>query len=741
MHPGPHGSSKSMLIEDALAHLPLAMFAGAVGAVTFAILGRTLAHAGMRGMWLIAIISCQFATIAVGRRLAARLPCAEPAMHKLGLFHTLHCLVGMLWALKICALAVHSDQITFAIFSTFYAGMIGGAAIALGAMCTPAMLLILPMSAGLAFAWWIKAGPFYGVIIFAGICVLDLFIYKFFKDREARLERWAKANQTIRILLNQFEQEGSDWLWELDATGKIYQPSDRLVEALADAGMNADTHKFLDLFREGGARASLAQSIAERTSFRNILVQLGNPGAQRWWRLSGGPDIDGYYRGVGCDVTHSVKAERTIEFLADHDVLTELPNRRRFYTQAEQISSEGKANYALLLVDLDGFKTINDTYGHAAGDVLLQEIAKQLRTLESKNVVIYRLGGDEFAILVTDSNIRGDALSLATRACALLRSPITFDHFVVETTISVGVAFAEPGLAVTELMRRADVALYKAKDRGRDCMAVYSSDMDKEMLRKVKVANDLLTAIFEKNFELLYQPIINVATGDTIGVEALLRWTHPELGVISPTEFIPLAEQNGSIRGLGKWVVQQAALAARQLRKDQIVSINVSKLQLECGEFFNEVIEAFVSAGTSPKQMQIEITEASLMAESTDVLLTLCKLQEIGVGIVLDDFGIGPASIHCLNVLNFSQVKIAPCFVEKLAHNAKQQALVKALVGLAHSLGATIVAEGVETAEQFEALHREGCDFAQGFYFAHPLELGLAVQFSPHTKAQVKRSA
>lgn len=730
-----------MSIEDTLARLPVAMFAGAVGAITFGILGRALAHAGTRGIWVIAIIFCQLATITVGRRLAACLRSGGAVLQHLKLIHILHLAVGMLWAAKICALAVHSDLLTFAVLSTFYAGMIGGAAIALGALCAPAMLLLLPMSAGLAFAWMIEAGPLYGALILSGVCVLDLFIFRFFKDREVRLERWAKANQTIRILLNQFEQEGSDWLWELEATGKIYCPSERLVAALADANLYVGSRKFIDLFREGPARDRLANAIAERASFRNIVVQLADPADERWWRLSGGPDADGCYRGVGCDITHSVMAERTIEFLADHDVLTELPNRRRFYAQAERLTGQDMADCALLLLDLDGFKTINDTHGHAAGDSLLQEIAKRLRTFVDENVTVCRLGGDEFAILITNLAKPEDANSLAYRACSLLRTPIAFDHLAVETTVSVGLAFAEPGLDVTELMRRADVALYKAKDRGRDCLAVYSSDMDNEMLRKVRLSHDLQVAVLEETFELQYHPIIDVATQEMTGMEALLRWTHPELGAISPTEFIPIAEQNGSIGPLGRWVIQRAALAARDLRKDQVVSVNVSKRELESREFVNDLIGACVTAGVSPKKLQIEVTEASLTTDSKSLLLTLSKLQEIGLGIVLDDFGIGRTSIHCLNIFNFDQVKIAPCFVQNLAHNAQQQALVRALIGLAHSLGATIAAEGVETAEQLAVLRREGCDLAQGFFFARPLKLNQATRFSYQADARVKRSA
>jgi diguanylate cyclase (GGDEF)-like protein len=374
---------------------------------------------------------------------------------------------------------------------------------------------------------------------------------------------------------------------------------------------------------------------------------------------------------------------------------------------------------ATLCVDLDNFKTVNDTLGHSCGDLLLQRVAERIRAMLRPDDTAARLGGDEFAVVQTGIAGPAEASALARRLLADLSEPFDIMGHQVLVGASVGVALApSDGDDSDKLLKNADLALYRAKADGKGAFRFFEAEMDARAQVRRKLEMDLRAAMLAGALEVHYQPLVNLATGEISGFEALVRWLHPERGFIPPSEFIPVAEETGLIVSLGAFVLKQACHDAAQWPRHIKLAVNLSPLQFRTGSLFVTVKQALETSGLSPSRLELEITETLLLEKVDHVLATLHALRALGVRISMDDFGTGYSSLSYLRKFPFDKIKIDRSFVHDLSVNADSQAIVRAILSLGKSLGITITAEGVETEPELACLKSEGCHEGQGYLFA-----------------------
>ncbi len=441
------------------------------------------------------------------------------------------------------------------------------------------------------------------------------------------------------------------------------------------------------------------------------------------------------------------RAEARMQHMALHDALTGLPNRILLHDRLEQAiagARRRRSRSALILLDLDWFKDVNDTFGHAAGDQLLKIVAQRLRGGVRANDVVARLGGDEFAIILNDLVDPDDAELVASKLVASLDQPFALNDHEVHTPASVGITiFPNDGETPEQLLQNADVALYRAKALGRSMICRFDATMRREVQARKSLERDLRRALSDDQFELHYQPQLDLAKGEIVGVEALLRWHHPESGPVSPAEFIPIAEETGLIVPIGDWVLQKACAQARDWRDryalDLAVAVNLSAVQFK-SDLAGTMTELLRQFQLSPGQIELEITERILMRDTDTNLTILRRLSEMGIRFSMDDFGTGYASLSYLRKFPFSKIKIDQSFVRDIDTNADAAAIVRAVIGLGSSLEIAVTAEGVETEEQLQYLMKAGCTQAQGYFIGKPVpaETIVAIFESsiPHTACQ-----
>ena len=433
------------------------------------------------------------------------------------------------------------------------------------------------------------------------------------------------------------------------------------------------------------------------------------------------------------DETARRRAEATIAHMAHHDALTGLPNRLLLGTGTAQLlaSPELRLHGAVLLLDLDGFKQVNDAHGHPFGDALLQQVAARLRETIGPDDILARLGGDEFAIVrrgsgeTTSTVIQpDDAINLARRIVNALQPAFSVESETVAISTSIGIALPGSAFDTPELiLRNADIALYRAKAAGRGRWCLYEDFMECEIRARQALQHDLQKAIVEEKFILHYQPIVETQGGKIVSYEALLRWHHPIRGLVSPAEFIPLAEETGLICQIGAWVLKKACADAVKWSNQLTVAVNLSPAQFRSGELLDEVRHALTGSGLPARRLELEITESVLMSDDRASRCILKELHHLGVQIAMDDFGTGYSSLSYLGRFPFDKIKIDQSFVRNLFKGPENLAIVRAAIGLGRTLGMTVLAEGVETAEACDVLTAEGCHQLQGFLFGRPAPL------------------
>ncbi len=426
------------------------------------------------------------------------------------------------------------------------------------------------------------------------------------------------------------------------------------------------------------------------------------------------------------DVTERVRAESRLSYQAHHDALTGLANRVLFTERigtALTCMTGAEERLAVMLLDLDRFKSVNDSLGHPVGDGLLKGVAQRLQACLSENDLVARLGGDEFAILqVTGGEQRDEAIALANRVLDSLASTFDIDGHQIITGASIGIALAPShGTDVDQLMKHADLALYQAKSGGRNRYCVFDLSMEKEAHARHALELDLRHAIARGEFEMHYQSIFEVADGRASGVEALVRWRHPRRGIVSPVEFIPLAEETGLIVPLGEWILQQVCRDGSALPPDIKVAVNLSPVQFGKGDLVGTVSRALADSSFPPHRLELEVTESVLLHNNDENISTLVALKSLGVSIVLDDFGTGYSSLSYLRVFPFDKIKIDRSFVKELSTRSDCAAIVCAITSLARTLNIATTAEGVETQDQYQLLRAAGCSLVQGYLLSRPM--------------------
>ncbi len=639
--------------------------------------------------------------------------------------------------LNAIALGLGWGAICFTMLSTqtpqleLLGGIIGSGMMSAGAMAyrtrpMAAMSYVLCCGIG-AMVGLISAGhaAAYGAIglLLCYLAVLRTNIYstaRRFDSAHDRNQELAKSAETIQLLLNDFTEQGSDWLIEVDRQGRLINPCSAMEKATGKTASELAGMPFGQMLDAGPERDALKRSFVNGEMIQRQTVSLTANGTQRWWSISARPSHDGHvrYRGVVTDITAQRMAEERVSYMAHYDGLTNLPNRFLFSESLDHALQRDGGRAAVMYLDLDHFKHINDSLGHAVGDEVLQACARRIDGVLGKYDLAARFGGDEFAILIPANRI--DLVDqLAHRIVTELGRPMALDHHDVVVGASVGIACGPvDGISADALLRRADLALYAAKGQGRGRALRFEAGMDDAAQARRSIEMDLRGALSRRELCLHYQPLIDVKTQEISGYEALIRWNHPTRGMVMPNSFIPIAEETGMIISIGEWVIRQALADAATWPDHVSISVNLSPTQMRSPNLVSMMVQTLAQTGVSASRVCLEITESVLMQDSEANIEILHKLRSFGVHISLDDFGTGYSSLNYLRSFPFSKIKIDRCFVSEIDQRDDCQAIVRSVVSLAESLGMTTIAEGVERAEQAQMLSDEGCGELQGFLYS-----------------------
>jgi diguanylate cyclase (GGDEF)-like protein len=484
-----------------------------------------------------------------------------------------------------------------------------------------------------------------------------------------------------------------------------------LAQRVATGGFSADMVEEY--------RAELLASVAKGTTFTKITPLPDG----RIISIVNVPMAGGGWVATHDDITERLRTDEKIKHLAQFDALTDLPNRATFYERMDSALGglRHAESIAVFSLDLDRFKNVNDMLGHPIGDLLLQTAAKRMRSCVREEDLIARLGGDEFAVVQVPSRESSDVAALATRLIEVVGAPYELEGHQVIVGVSVGIAVAPgDGTKPDTLMKNADMALYRAKADGGGVYRFFELAMDARMQARRALELDLRKAIVKGEFALHYQPIIDVKTRQITSCEALIRWRHPERGMIGPAEFIPIAEATGLIVPLGEWVIRQACNDAARWPHHVTVSVNLSPAQFKSRNLMATVVGALAASGLPAKRLELEITEMVLLQDNEGAFVVLHRLRDLGIRIAMDDFGTGYSSLGYLRSFPFDKIKIDQSFIHDLPAKEDSIAIIRAVVGLSSSMGITTTAEGVATPEQLARLESEGCDEVQGFLFSPP---------------------
>ena len=657
---------------------------------------------------------------------------------------TLSALIGILWGSLPVALmqTIDDDQ-------RLMVGLVCSGLVAAGLMLAPvlpaALLFTNTVVVGTAVSMFLQHGhgQLMGalILIYGGLIscsILDL--NRRFTERVVATMQLQERGETIGLLLRDFEERSSDWLWQTDANGCLTKTSDRLLEVLRQPRVAVEGFP-LRLHLSKCARQSLPgqqeyrhilQSFSQPAAFRDVIIPVRSDDEERWFSITGKPVYghDGCFqgfRGVGADVTTARLSAARVSYLASTDGLTDLPNRSTLAEVLANTCATGEP-FALFCLDLDEFKTVNDTFGHPAGDALLVAAARRMRSCLRAGDVLARLGGDEFAVVQAQGDI-DTASVLARRLIETLSTPFSINDVAVSVGASVGIALAPTdGTAPDNLLKSADLALYGAKRDGRGTWRFFDFEMSQNAQKRSALQADLRQALLRNELELHFQPISDIASGDVVAMEALLRWNHPVRGNVSPVEFIPLAEEAGLIVMIGAWVLHEACAAATQWVKPVRVAVNLSPMQVRDSGLL-ETVDAALAASTLPAdRLELEITESVFLEATEETRGCLHALRSRGIRIALDDFGTGYSSLSYLRSFPFDKVKIDRSFVSDVATDPSAAAIVQAIIGMANSLGMSTIGEGVEDAEQADALRTRGCTHIQGFLMSRPLPRDAAAR-------------
>ncbi|MFL6845154.1 MAG: EAL domain-containing protein [Allosphingosinicella sp.] len=569
-----------------------------------------------------------------------------------------------------------------------------------------------------------------------------------FAARQRLALEW-EAKKARRFVAD-FEASGRGWFWETNADGALTHVSEPLARHLGLTAGELLGRRFEDVLLldrgegEEGSRRTLGFHLSARFPFSDVVVQ-APASADIWWSLSGQPNFDEYgrfhgFRGLGTNLSEQRRSEAETSKLARHDSLTGLPNRAMMRAMLDEALANADARRrgcALMMIDLDRFKQVNDTLGHPVGDKLLKKVAARLTDVLGEDGQVGRVGGDEFEAILPGCEEEGRLSELARRLIAEVSSPYKVDGHEVRIGTSVGIAVARPGKTLAEaLIKDVDVALYAAKADGRGTFRFFAQEMHTLSAERQMLERDLREALASDQLALLYQPIVDSVSEEVVAFEALLRWNHPLHGLVPPSVLIPLAEETGLMPRIGDWVLRSACAEAVKWPRHIRVAVNLSPLQFADAALAATVTGTLAASRLDPERLELEINEAVFLADRPATEAILARLRAIGVRLALDNFGTGHSGLGHLRDAPLDKIKIDQSFVRgAAATGSRNGAIVRAIVVLAESLGMDTTAEGVETVEELALVRRLGCSQLQGFLFSRPVPaeeaLALATESRP----------
>lgn len=673
-------------------------------------------------------------------------------------------ILSVLWCVPVVFFYGVTDGVERGVVTAIMAGILSAGGISLARVPKAAYTwLILAGSIHFVVAIYtgIRTGEIadFTVAVFSIIATLGLFASvnertTSFFTAFANTQSIKEKSEVIDLLLKDYESQSTEWLWETNEVGIATRVPQQILDMLGYdlkalkqyTGPQLARKHATDECHENISR--LMDSLSRKEEFHDITLSVKDvrDGSIKWIMTRGKPQWDNGkflgYRGICADATAAMEAEKNIRYLAKHDVLTGLANRSTFNEQLNRWHNSNR-EFSILLIDLDHFKAVNDTSGHASGDAILIEVAKRLRKVAEENELrrsdectIARFGGDEFSLTLVsgkhneNTNLKETTDKIASRIVEIIAEPFIHEGNEIHIGASVGYVIApEDGDEIARLVNRADMALYRAKANGKSTHHRFNYTMDEECRSARSLELDVRNALRLGEFKIAYQPIVSVSFDEKgnekatehAGMEALLRWQHPTKGNIGPDVFIPIAEATGSIIAIGEWVLKQACLEAVSWENNASIAVNVSVKQIIAPNFIHTVLGALATSGLPADRLEIEMTESVLIVDPELTITTIRQLRALGVRVSLDDFGTGYSSLSYIADFDVDRIKIDKSFVDKLNDESANAApVIQAITNLASSLGLVTVGEGVETREQAELLKKLGCNHLQGFYYGKP---------------------
>jgi diguanylate cyclase (GGDEF)-like protein/PAS domain S-box-containing protein len=621
--------------------------------------------------------------------------------------------------------------------------------------CLPlaGMTWVLVLCGGIAAGLWsslwdshafvVALAAVYGLVLVGAVLATSRLFLASLKS-ETAVER---QRHIIDVLLRDYEEHASDWLWEADRDGRLRYVSPGLAEALGAAPAELRGQPFVEVVASlsGQSRPPdtalfdrLRRCLAGASAFSRVVVPVRLSAETRWWSLTAKPLADvqsgeNGWRGICSDITEARRRELELARLASVDTLTGLANRHRFGVHVGSYFGGATVSpCTLFLIDLDNFKAVNDSLGHAAGDALLQEVARRLSQAVDPESLLARFGGDEFALFHPAALSRTDAQRYGVRLQTALAPPCRIAEHRIHVHASIGVAVApDDGETAEDLHKASNMALHAAKGLRGPRLRFFDRDMDRRARHKLSLLGDMREGLGRGEFSVVYQPQIDLASGRLAGFEALVRWRHEQHGPLLPADFVPLAEESGFIVPLGAWVLERACADAAAWPEDLWVAVNVSASQFTGQDVEASVNQALARSGLDTRRLELELTESTLMQDSEPTLALIHSLRRSGVRITLDDFGTGYSSLSYLRQLPLDKLKIDRSFTRTLGgpDGGPSLAVARTITQLAQAMNFQTTAEGIETNDQREQLGQLGCTFGQGYFFARPLDASQAAAY------------
>ena len=654
-------------------------------------------------------------------------------------------MIGVLWSVAAIVLYPGGTEPEKLLVAIALTGSMASGAMALHAIPAIAVSFAGIMALGLIAAISLDGSPvalplaLFLAFLFAAIMHAVNETGRVFVQHLVQQYEQEKSKELFSVLFRDFEDSSSDWMWEVDESGRLSHVSPQFFVDERFKGHSFDDKVIGRRLRDpksvvrGDRVPALHRDVLtafqRQAPFKEAVVAIHIAGKWRYWRLSGRPvhSSDGRFlgmRGACSDISDSFEAESRLQYLAMHDAMTGLPNRENFsraFDAALAGVQAGGGQVALLAIDLDKFKMVNDTLGHQAGDDVLRAVAERLSGLNAPNITFARFGGDEFCAFVTGPDAGRRAEELARVIVDVLAEPVDLSAGMAEIGCSIGISVCpRDGMTAETLHRNADLALYRAKSAPIGAWCVFEPIMDATARKLQDLEYELRSALKRNEFELYFQPLVDSLTREITCYETLLRWNSARFGRVPPTEFIRIAEKTGLIHEIGEWVIGRACFEAAQWPMQAAVAVNLSPRQLEGFRLLNTVKTALDSSGLPASRLELEVTESALEAEPDHAAGLLHRLRSVGVRISLDDFGTGYSSLSYLVRFPIDKLKIDKSFVQNAMCSEQNLAIVRAIVSLARSMKVRTTAEGVETEEQAAFLRLEGINEFQGYLIGRP---------------------